>query len=65
MTGRIALLGNDDVSSRMSRRRTTSPLYRNAVGDELVYVQSGEATLESVFGRLPVRPATTSSCRPG
>ena len=33
---------------------TTSPLYRNAVGDELVYVQSGSATLESVFGSLPV-----------
>ena len=33
---------------------TTSPLYRNAVGDELVYVQSGSATLESVFGSLAV-----------
>ena len=30
------------------------PLYRDAVGDELVYVQSGAAVLESVFGRLPV-----------
>ena len=42
------------AAARTSRRRTTSPLYRNAVGDELVYVQSGEATLESVFGSLPV-----------
>jgi homogentisate 1,2-dioxygenase len=29
-------------------------LYRNAAGDELVYVQSGRATMESVFGVLPV-----------
>ena len=59
-----ALLGNDDVQLSFVTVTTTSPLYRNAVGDELVYVQSGEAVLESVFGRLPVRPATTSSCRP-
>jgi homogentisate 1,2-dioxygenase len=32
------------------------PLTRNAVGDELVYVQSGTAVLESPFGRLPVGP---------
>jgi homogentisate 1,2-dioxygenase len=33
----------------------SSDLYRNAAGDELVYVQRGDATLESVFGALPVR----------
>jgi homogentisate 1,2-dioxygenase len=32
----------------------TSPLYRNATGDELVYVQAGEGRLESVFGTLDV-----------
>src|SRR5699024_7480789 len=32
-----------------------SPLYRNAVGDECVYVESGQATVETVFGALPVR----------
>ena len=42
------------ASCRTSTATATSPLYRNAVGDELVYVQSGQATLESVFGRLPV-----------
>ena len=64
VTSRTALLGNDDVQLSYVTATTTSPLYRNAVGDELVYVQSGSATLESVFGRLPVTPATTSSCRP-
>ena len=52
--GRTALLGNDDVQLLYVTATTTSPLYRNAVGDELVYVQSGSATLESVFGSLPV-----------
>jgi homogentisate 1,2-dioxygenase len=33
---------------------TPSGLYRNAVGDELVYVESGRARLESVFGVLDV-----------
>ena len=55
VTGRHPLLGNDTV--RISWAETTSTselLYRNAAGDELVYIQSGEATLESVFGALSV-----------
>ena len=31
-----------------------SPLYRNAIGDECVYVESGTAPVESVFGALEV-----------
>jgi homogentisate 1,2-dioxygenase len=54
VTGRVALLGNDDVELSYVTATVTSPLYRNAVGDELAYEQSGQATLESVFGRLPV-----------
>ena len=56
VTSRIGLLGNADVELSFVTVTTTSPLYRNAIGDELIYVQSGEAVLESVFGRLPVRP---------
>lgn len=52
--GRTGLLGNDDVSVSFVIASDTSALYRNAVGDELVYVQSGRAVLESVFGRLAV-----------
>jgi homogentisate 1,2-dioxygenase len=54
VTGRAVLLANDDV--RMSRvaADAASPLYRNAVGDELVYVHRGDAVLETVYGRLDV-----------
>ncbi len=53
--GRVALLGNTDVVMSVARSTMSSGLYRDAVGDELVYVQSGSAVLESVFGTLPVR----------
>jgi homogentisate 1,2-dioxygenase len=52
--GRHALLGNDDVTLSFASARATSPLYRNAVGDELVFVHDGDAVLESSFGRLAV-----------
>src|SRR4029079_1248600 len=51
---RTALLGNDDVEIAWVAADTTSPLYRDATGDELVYVHGGTAVLESVFGRLEV-----------
>ena len=52
--GRHRCSATTTSSSRASRATASSPLYRNAVGDELVYVQSGAAVLESVFGALPV-----------
>ena len=51
---RHVLLRNEDVVLSYAHAIDTSPLYRNAVGDELVYVQHGDAVLESVFGELPV-----------
>lgn len=54
VTGRRLLLGNDDVRIGYAWVGTTSPLYRNGVGDELVYVEEGEARLETVFGPLDV-----------
>jgi len=54
VTGRQPLLGNADVLLSYATVDTASPLYRNAVGDELVYVESGAATLETVFGALEV-----------
>lgn len=56
VTGRHPLLVNDDVTIGFASGTGPSPLYRNATGDELVYVQSGTATLESSFGRLDVGP---------
>jgi homogentisate 1,2-dioxygenase len=54
VTGRQLLLGNDDVVLAVAAASRTSPLYRNAVGDELVFVERGSAVVESVFGRLAV-----------
>ncbi len=54
--GRTTLLANDQVEIAWVVATESSPLYRNAVGDELVYVQRGQAVLESVFGPLPVGP---------
>ena len=52
----VALLGNEDVVLAVTRVTETTELRRNAIGDELVYVQSGRGVLESVFGRLSVGP---------
>jgi homogentisate 1,2-dioxygenase len=54
VTGRHVLLANDDVSLGFVTASQPSPLYRNAIGDELVYIQAGSAVLESVFGCLTV-----------
>jgi homogentisate 1,2-dioxygenase len=53
--GRRMLLGNEAIEIGFVAATATSPLYRNAVGDELVFLHTGNAVLESVFGRLPVR----------
>jgi homogentisate 1,2-dioxygenase len=54
VNARRPLLGNDDVEIAWVAADNTGPLYRDATGDELVYVHEGAAVLESVFGRLPV-----------
>ncbi|QSR29580.1 homogentisate 1,2-dioxygenase [Nocardioides sp. S5] len=57
--GRRLVLGNNDV--RISYVVTgpesmgPSPLYRNAIGDECVYVESGSGTVETVFGVVAYR----------
>jgi homogentisate 1,2-dioxygenase len=54
--GRNVLLANDDVRLSHVAATETSGLYRNAIGDELVYVHAGTGALESVYGRLEVAP---------
>ncbi len=56
VTGRQPLVGNDDVLVSFVIADSASPLYRNAVGDELVFVHEGTATVETVFGALEVGP---------
>jgi homogentisate 1,2-dioxygenase len=55
VTGRRLVLGNDDVRISYAVARAASPLYRNAIGDECVYLESGTATVETVFGPLQAR----------
>src|SRR3954453_23142760 len=49
---RRLVLGNGDVRISYAVAEQPSPYYRNAVGDECVYVEKGSATVETVFGVL-------------
>jgi homogentisate 1,2-dioxygenase len=55
VTGRKVLVGNDDVRLHYAVAHAPSTLYRNAEGDEVVFVEEGEVVLESVFGALVLR----------
>jgi homogentisate 1,2-dioxygenase len=50
VTGRTLLLGNADVRISYVVADATSPLYRNAIGDECLFIESGSARVETVFG---------------
>lgn len=59
ITGRVPLVFNNDVSMSLVRAAggvsgaPLSDFYRNAQGDEVVYVSEGSGVLESPFGHLP------------
>ncbi len=46
------LLANDDVRLSYVVADRPSPLYRNAIGDECLYVEEGRARVETPFGAL-------------
>jgi homogentisate 1,2-dioxygenase len=52
VTGRQLLLANDDVRICLSVADAPSDLYRNSAGDEAVYLKSGSARFESVYGSI-------------
>jgi homogentisate 1,2-dioxygenase len=52
VTGRHLLAANSDVRVYYVAADAPSPLYRNATGDELYYVESGTGRCETVFGVL-------------
>jgi homogentisate 1,2-dioxygenase len=54
VTGRRVLFANNDVAICFAVPEIASPLYRNATGDELLYVQTGTASIETVYGALEV-----------
>ncbi|GAA2819312.1 cupin domain-containing protein [Kitasatospora sp. CM 4170] len=51
---RRLVLGNGDVRISYVAAGAPSELYRNGLGDECVYVESGSGTVETVFGSLEV-----------
>jgi homogentisate 1,2-dioxygenase len=52
VSGRRLVLGNADVRISYVVATEPSPYYRNAIGDECVFVESGRGTVETVFGVL-------------
>ncbi|KGN30755.1 homogentisate 1,2-dioxygenase [Knoellia sinensis KCTC 19936] len=50
VTGRRLVLGNGDVRISYVVATETSPWYRNGIGDECLFVEHGEARVETVFG---------------
>jgi len=52
----VSFLGNHDVTLSVSRRSQPMPFYfRNADGDELIFVHRGEGSIETDFGPLRFR----------
>jgi homogentisate 1,2-dioxygenase len=49
---RMLLLANASVRLLVAQPTQPSGLYRNAIGDEVVYLRQGSARLDSVFGSL-------------
>jgi homogentisate 1,2-dioxygenase len=56
VTGRRLLLGNADVRISYVVADATSPLYRNGIGDECLFVEAGSGVVETVFGSLAFGP---------
>lgn len=53
----VAFLGNNDLKLYISRRSQPMPFYyRNADGDELIFVHRGRGTIETDFGPLDFEP---------
>ncbi len=53
VTSRHMILANDDIRLSYFTGSDDSPLYKNAAGDELVFIESGSGVVETVFGALP------------
>lgn len=53
-TGRQVLFGNEDIRISYVATDADGELYRNSVGDEVVYVEAGAARFESTYGALSV-----------
>ena len=54
VTGRRLILGNGDVRISYVAAGETSPYYRNAASDECIFIEAGQALVETAFGALQV-----------
>jgi homogentisate 1,2-dioxygenase len=54
VTGRRLVLGNGDVRISYVVAGAASPLYRNGIGDECLFVERGRARVETMFGSFEV-----------
>jgi homogentisate 1,2-dioxygenase len=56
LSGRVPMLTNADVTIHRCRPATDqAELYRNAMCDEVIFVQHGSGVLHSQFGKLPFK----------
>lgn len=56
ITGRVPLVFNADIAMYFAQpEEAEERFYRNAMGDEVVYVSEGSGVLESQFGDLPYK----------
>src|SRR5205814_2800720 len=54
ISGRVPLLANEDVCLGFCRPAEPMPyFYKNADGDDLLFVHEGRGRLETMFGTLP------------
>ena len=51
--GRHLLMANADCRISYVVAGQSSGLYKNAIGDEMVYIENGSGRLDTVFGSLP------------
>ena len=56
VTGRRLLLGNGDVRLSYVVADDPSPYYRNAIGDECLYIEEGEVEVQTIFGDISAAP---------
>jgi homogentisate 1,2-dioxygenase len=50
---RALLMANEDCAMSYFVGSDDSPLYKNATGDEMVFIEQGTGILETVFGAIP------------
>jgi homogentisate 1,2-dioxygenase len=57
VTGRIALMGNRDVIwFQANIAEQMDYLYKNAEGDEILFIHNGSGRMESMYGTVPFTP---------